>query len=133
MTMKLLLRNALVGLTVASLALAPLSSFAQGRGHGKSKGKWNAASPKKNGRHDNRDWNKRKSDWSRRDSFNRSRTQPSYQYQPNYRYQSEYDRRNQTKNEWRNLAIASGAVGLLGLLTKDSTLTFAGGAGALYS
>lgn len=43
------------------------------------------------------------------------------------------NRRQDKKNEWRNIAIASGAVGILGLLKKDSTLTFAGGAGALYS
>lgn len=42
-------------------------------------------------------------------------------------------RRQKTKNEWRNLAIAAGALGVLGLLKKDNTLTFAGAAGALYS
>ena len=41
--------------------------------------------------------------------------------------------RQKTKNEWRNLAIGSGAVSLLGLVKHDSTLTFAGAAGALYS
>ena len=45
----------------------------------------------------------------------------------------EYDRRQETKNEWRNIGIAAGIVGLLGLLNNDSTLTFAGAAGALYS
>jgi hypothetical protein len=44
-----------------------------------------------------------------------------------------YNRRQQTKNEWRNLAIGSGVLALLGLVRKDSTLTFAGTAGALYS
>lgn len=43
------------------------------------------------------------------------------------------NRRQDKKNEWRNIAIASGAVGILGLLNHDSTLTFAGTAGALYS
>lgn len=41
--------------------------------------------------------------------------------------------RQKTKNEWRNLAIGSGAVSLLGLVKHDNTLTFAGAAGALYS
>lgn len=41
--------------------------------------------------------------------------------------------RQETKNQWRNLAIGSGAVGLLGLLKGDGTLTFLGAAGALYS
>lgn len=47
--------------------------------------------------------------------------------------QTEVQRRNQTQNEWRNIATVSGAVALLGLLKKDQTLTFAGAAGALYS
>jgi hypothetical protein len=37
------------------------------------------------------------------------------------------------KNEWRNIGIGSAALGLLGLLKGDSTLMFAGTAGALYS
>lgn len=43
------------------------------------------------------------------------------------------DRRQSKKNEWRNIAIGSGALGVLGLLKKDNTLFFAGTAGALYS
>jgi hypothetical protein len=45
----------------------------------------------------------------------------------------ESSRRQDKKNEWRNIGIGSAAVGLLGLLKGDSTLTFAGAAGALYS
>lgn len=45
----------------------------------------------------------------------------------------ESHRRQQKKNEWRNIGIGSAAVGLLGLLKHDNTLTFAGAAGALYS
>jgi hypothetical protein len=41
--------------------------------------------------------------------------------------------RQQKKNEWRNLAIGSGALAILGLLKHDGTLTFLGAAGALYS
>lgn len=47
--------------------------------------------------------------------------------------ESESDRRQQTKNEWRNIAIAAGAISIIGLINKDSTLTFAGAAGALYA
>ena len=47
--------------------------------------------------------------------------------------QSAYERRQKTKNEWRNIAIASGALAVLGLIKNDSTLTFVGAAGALYS
>ena len=42
------------------------------------------------------------------------------------------DRRQSKKNEWRNIAIGAGALGVLGLLRKDNTLFFAGTAGALY-
>ena len=45
----------------------------------------------------------------------------------------ESHRRQQKKNEWRNIGIGSAALGVLGLLKGDSTLTFAGAAGALYS
>lgn len=41
--------------------------------------------------------------------------------------------RQQTKNEWRNLAYLGAGLGLLGIMNHDSTLTFAGLAGALYS
>jgi hypothetical protein len=43
------------------------------------------------------------------------------------------DNRQDKKNEWRNIAIGSGAVGILGLLQHDNRLVFAGAAGALYS
>jgi hypothetical protein len=42
-------------------------------------------------------------------------------------------RRQKTKNEWRNIGIGSAAVGLYGLVKHDRTLTFVGAAGALYS
>lgn len=47
--------------------------------------------------------------------------------------EAQSSRRQQTKNEWRNLAIGGGALALYGLLKKDSTLTFVGSVGALYS
>jgi len=42
-------------------------------------------------------------------------------------------RRQQKKNEWRNLAIGGGALTALGLLKHDSTLTAIGAVGGLYS
>jgi hypothetical protein len=45
----------------------------------------------------------------------------------------ELKRRQQKKNEWRNLGYAGGAVALYGLLKKDNTLFWAGTAGGLYS
>src|SRR5207247_2308836 len=47
--------------------------------------------------------------------------------------QDEYAHRQKKKNEWRNIGTGAGALGLIGLLKGDSTLMFAGGAGALYS
>ena len=41
--------------------------------------------------------------------------------------------RQKSKNEWRNLAIGAGAVGVYGLLKGDKTLALVGAAGALYS
>ncbi len=46
---------------------------------------------------------------------------------------NENQRREQTKNEWKNIGIGSGIVAILGLLGNDSSVTFAGAAGALYS
>ncbi len=42
-------------------------------------------------------------------------------------------RRQDMKNQWRNIAIGSGGAAILGLLTKHSELTLAGAAGAAYS
>ncbi len=41
--------------------------------------------------------------------------------------------RKQTRDEWRNLSIASGAAAILGLVARNGTLTLLGTAGALYS
>lgn len=49
-----------------------------------------------------------------------------------YRW-NEAQRREQTKNEWKNIGIGSGIIAILGLLGNDSRVTFAGAAGALYS
>jgi len=41
--------------------------------------------------------------------------------------------RQQTKNTWRNVAIAAGALGVLGMVKHDKTLTVAGAATAVYA
>lgn len=73
------------------------------------------------GRNDRNDWRN-----DRRDNRNDRRNDRNDR-------RNERDRRQDTKNEWRNIAIGAGAVGLLGLLKGDNTLTFGGAAGALYS
>jgi hypothetical protein len=45
---------------------------------------------------------------------------------------AELQRRQQMKNQWRNVAIGSAALGVLGLIKKDRTLTIAGAAGTAY-
>ncbi|MEQ1822257.1 MAG: hypothetical protein ABL949_07095 [Fimbriimonadaceae bacterium] len=46
---------------------------------------------------------------------------------------SQSARRQKSKNEWRNIATAAGALAVIGILKGDNRLTFVGGAGALYS
>ena len=41
--------------------------------------------------------------------------------------------RQDQKEQWKDLAIGSGVVGLLGILTHNDTLTGLGAAGAIYS
>ena len=41
--------------------------------------------------------------------------------------------RQQTKNQWRNLAYGSGAASILGFLTHNNTIGWLGAAGAGYS
>lgn len=48
-----------------------------------------------------------------------------------HKKQSEH--RQQTKNQWRNLGIAGGALGVFGLLTGNKTLAALGLGGGLYS
>jgi len=45
----------------------------------------------------------------------------------------EAERRQKTKNDWRNLAIGAGGALAFGLIQRDPTIAFAGAAGALYS
>ncbi|RYG25595.1 hypothetical protein EON82_06555 [bacterium] len=111
--------------------LLPADAMAQGKGKGKNK---------HGGRHDNglhKGWYKngkargfddlRRSDdprWEDRRSDDRRRAQT---------YRNNTDRRQQTKNEWRNLAYLGGAAGLYGLLTGNKTVAALGLGGGLYS
>ena len=45
----------------------------------------------------------------------------------------EQQRRQSTKNDWRNLATLAGGLAAFGLIKNDPTLSFVGAAGALYS
>ncbi len=43
------------------------------------------------------------------------------------------EHRKKTRDEWKNLGLGAGALALLGLVTKNGTLTLVGAAGGLYS
>lgn len=147
MKITLWIRNSVAALALAGLVAAPVFATAQGRSKGKSDKHWNPAPPKKNGRHDNRNWNKdrrddrrddrRHDDWCDDDRRRDDWREDDRRYDDRWNYDRnrdwEYDRRQQSKNEWRNIAYLSGAAAILGLLKHDKTLTFAGTAGALYS
>ncbi len=68
-------------------------------------------------------------DWQRE----RDRERHYYRDRDRDRRDQDYDRRQRTKNEWRNIAIGAGGLGILGLLKHDNALTFGGLAGSLYS
>ena len=116
-------------------------------GNNKNRGRGNAfgvyKKPSKGSGRDDRRWDDRRGNdgrWDdrrrddRRFDDRRRTTGGSSNFRTNgTSLQQLSDRRQQTKNEWRNIAIASGALAVYGLLKKDNTLTFAGAAGALYS
>lgn len=58
-------------------------------------------------------------------------TAPAFAYDPHTPQQSRH--RKSKQDEWKNIGIASGAAALLGLLTKNGTVTTLGTVGALYS
>jgi hypothetical protein len=96
-------------------------------------------------RDDDRDWDddryrtRDRDDDRYRDTrdWNDDRYRDTRDWNDDYRSRSsierESDRRQETKNEWRNIAYVSGAAALLGYINKDETLMFTGIAGALYS
>jgi hypothetical protein len=46
---------------------------------------------------------------------------------------SQLQRRQQQKNQWRNIAYGAGALGIFGAIKKDRNLTLLGAAGAAYA
>jgi hypothetical protein len=136
-----------------SITATGFSQSAQGMAHGKRKGWY------KNGKIDSNKDKRYDDDRYERDRYgdrwdtngrydssngrydsSNSRYGGTYPYDSNYdngRYgsttQQQYDRRQQTKNEWRNIAYAAGAAAILGLLQKDNRLVFGGAAGAAYA
>ncbi len=84
------------------------------------------------GRNDSRYDNRNDGSWRETNGSNDRWNNNDSRYN-NGSYQNQTDHRQQTKNEWRNIAYGAGAVALLGLLQKDNRLVFGGAAGALYS
>lgn len=158
MKMKMIL-SALLATAMLGASIAPALAD-DDRGRGKKKGHYKngkAYGTHKSQQHRRDDDRWRRSSWDddrRRSSWEDDRRRREWEdeqrrrreaerwrssqsYNDRYRSQSDLDRlsdrRQQTKNEWRNLAILSGAVSVLGLVQKDNRLVFAGAAGALYS
>lgn len=152
------LRKLIPGLAAAvlgtTLIAVPVDAAAQGNGKKNGHSKAKAGKDKFDGAHDRgrrgwqndvtngrdrgrRGWDDDDRRWEeerRREEWRREQDRTrSYNGSTTDWARREADRRQQTKNEWRNLAYVGGAVALLGLLEKDSRLVFAGAAGALYS
>ncbi len=145
-----LISSLVATLALGGMVLAPMAAFADDGHKGHDKHWNNGKSPKKNGRHDNRrQWdddhgsrsrvyrdrygNVLRDDRHRDSTSNRSYNNNDYRYRSSGATQRELDHRQQTKNQWRNLAYLGGAVAAWGLLKHEPTLVFAGTAGALYS
>ena len=58
---------------------------------------------------------------------------PSTAFAQKRQTRREIERRQKTKSDWQKLGYAGAALGLLGQLGKDKTLSYVGTAGALYS
>jgi hypothetical protein len=116
MKLKSMLSTLIAATVVGGLSLGPSIAFSQDHDKDKDKDKRHSKQHRHNDNGDN-GWH---------EGQDRGR-------KVGWREQAEYDRRQQTKNDWRNLAIAGGVISVIGLLKHDSTLTFVGAAGALYS
>lgn len=131
------IRTSIVAVALCGLVSSPAFADRGKKDNGKKFGHSKSAPPKKNGRHDNRDWNKKRNNppvvFRSSDAKVIDSAIARFGGSPQAALDRESARRQQTKNEWRNIAIASGAVAVLGLLNKDNRLVFAGTAGTLYS
>jgi hypothetical protein len=141
MKMNTILSAVLAALMVGASITPALADDDKGRGKKKGhykNGKAYGLHPsqnKRNNRDDDRryydsDAYRRSEEYRRAEALRRSN---DYRYSSGYELDRLSDRRQQTKNEWRNIAYLSGGLAVLGLLQKDNRLVFAGAAGALYS
>lgn len=127
----------LAGLMVASIAMAPGMALAQGHGHDRGHDEHH---DRGHDEHHDRGHKEIRHVTTRRvvvqHNVHVRRPNPPVYIGRSHAYdylKRESDHRQATKNEWRNIAIAAGAVGLIGALQHDNTLAFVGAAGALYS
>jgi hypothetical protein len=120
-----------------SISATGLAQSKQGMQNGRHLG-WNKQDKRNDKRNDKRyDQNRRNDDrWDNRNDgrYNNGYNNNGSRYDSSrYGNQGTYQRREQTKNEWKNIAMGAGAIALIGLLQKDNRLVFGGAAGALYS
>jgi Ni/Co efflux regulator RcnB len=130
--------SGLMALTLVGSLIAPLTVSAQDHNR-----RDNQDYQDNRDRHDNQDNRDRRDNRDNRD-YRDNRDNRDYRDRRDSRYENRgWDdiqrrdwlshHRQETKNEWRNIAIGAGAVGVLGLIEHDPTLSILGGAGALYS
>ena len=112
-----------MALTMIGTVLAPLTASAQ-------------SDYRRDDRY-NRDYRDRRDDRYNRDYRDDRYNRDNRDYDSGWSERQRRDwlsrHRRETKNEWRNIAAGAGALGVLGLLSGDSTLGFLGAAGTLYS
>ena len=136
--------NAAIAAALAALTMGgilPGAAYAQSGRRDRQEDRYDRREDRRDRREDRRDqredrWDRREDRWdARRDDRwdNRRNDRRDDRWDNRRTDRREAERRQDTKNDWRNLAIAAGGVAAFGLIQRDPTIAFAGAAGALYS
>ena len=138
--------SGLMALTLLGGLIASLPGNAQGNSH--KDRDWHDNGERRGNEHGNRNhrdgWNdhndrrddhKERGEHDNRNNRNR-RDNRIHQYNSGWSESHRQDwiaqHRNESRNEWRNIATGSGGGGLLSILLHDATLNFSGSSGARY-
>lgn len=114
--------------TITTAAILPGAAYAQNGRWDRREDRWDRREDRRDQREDRRD--RREDRYDRREDRS-DRAEDRWDNRRTSRQEAE--RRQDTKNDWRNLAIAAGGASAFGLIRRDPTIAFAGLAGALYS
>ena len=120
---------------VATVGILPGAAYAQNGRWDRREDRYDRREDRRDQREDRRDrredrWDRREDRYDRREDRYDSRDD---RWDNRRTGRQEAERRQDTKNDWRNLAIAGGGAAAFGLIRRDPTIGFAGLAGALYS